>query len=103
MNCLVLIALILVAGCSLVSPETRVREKLLAAGVKPRMANCLAPKLSRKLSTSELEALGRAAKGTGDPQGHVGLGALTDRLQAVNDPHILDVVARAGLSCTILG
>jgi hypothetical protein len=103
MTRLALVALVLVAGCSLVSPETRVRDKLLAAGVKPHMADCLAPKLSRKLSTGELEALGKAAKGTGDHQGHVGLGELTDRLQAINDPHVIAVVTRAGLSCAILG
>ena len=96
-------ALVLLAGCSLVSPEARVREKLLAAGVKPHMANCLAGKLSRKLSTSELEALGKAAKGSGSHDGHVGIGGLADRLQATNDPHIIDVVTRAGLSCAIMG
>ena len=98
-----LTALLLLAGCSVISPEARVREKLLAAGVKPHMANCLAGKLSRKLSYGELEALGKAAKGSGDHQGHLGIGELTDRLQSVNDPHIIDVVTRAGLSCAIMG
>ncbi len=95
-------ALVLLAGCSL-APEARVREKLLAAGVKPHMADCLAGKLSRKLSTSELEALGKAARGSGDTHGHVGIGELADRLQATGDQHIIDVVTRAGLSCAIMG
>ena len=98
-----LTALLLLAGCSAILPEARVREKLLAAGVKPHMANCLAGKLSRKLSTSELEELGKAAKGAGDHQGHLGIGGLADRLASINDPHVSDVVARAGLSCAIMG
>jgi hypothetical protein len=97
------IALLLVAGCSLASPEARIREKLVAAGVKPHMADCLAPKLSRKLSTAELEELGKAAKGAGDHRAHLGIGALADRLQGIDDPHVVDVVTRAGLSCAILG
>jgi hypothetical protein len=91
------------AGCGLVSPEAKVRDRLLAAGVKPHMANCLAPKLVRKLSTAQLEALGKVADlPRGDKQ-HLSIGDLADRLQSVNDPDIVDVVTRAGLACAILG
>ena len=113
-NLLPIAVLALLAGCASLSPEARVHEKLLAAGVKPHLADCLAPKLARKLSIPELEQLGRAAKlarggddteaGTGgDRPHHLGIRELSDRLQAVNDPHIVDVVTRAGLSCAILG
>ena len=101
-----LFAFALLAGCSVISPEARVRDKLLAAGVKPHLADCLAPKLARKLSIPELEQLGKAAKlakRDGDGAHHLKLGELADRLQAVNDPHIIDVVTRAGLSCAIGG
>lgn len=105
-----LTALALLAGCSMISPEARVHEKLIAAGVKPHLADCLAPKLAHKLTISELEQLGKAAKlakadsgDGGDHAHHLGLHALADRLQAVNDPHIVDVVTRAGLSCAIGG
>ena len=37
-----LLALIAVAGCATYSPRARVHDELLRAGVKPRMANCLA-------------------------------------------------------------
>jgi len=105
-----LTTLALLAGCASLSPEARVHEKLLAAGVKPHLADCLAPKLAHKLSISELEQLGKAAKlakatdgGDGDRPRHLGIRELADRLQAVNDPHIVDVVTRAGLSCAIGG
>jgi hypothetical protein len=98
----------LVFGCSLVSPEQRVHEKLIAAGMKPHMADCLAPRLAHKLTTSQLEALGKAAKlgddkPDGGSEGHLSLNKLADRLQAVNDPRIVDVVTRSGLACAIMG
>jgi len=98
-----LASLVLLSGCSLVSPEARIRDKLLAAGIKPHLAACLAAKLSRKLSTSELEELAKAAKGSGDRQDHIGLGELAERLASLDDPHVSDVVTRAGLSCAIMG
>jgi hypothetical protein len=99
------------AGCGIVSPEARVRAKLIGAGIKPHLADCLAPKLVAKLSTEQLEALGqlaKASKGNDDDQGdghkhRHSLAILEDRLQAVNDPQIVDVVGRAALACTILG
>jgi hypothetical protein len=91
------------AGCSLVSPEVKVRNRLLAAGIKPHMANCLAPKLVKKLSLAQLEALAKVAKVPGEDKHHLSIGELEDRLQAVNDPHIVDVVTRAALGCAILG
>ena len=51
-----------VAGCSFVSPEAKVRDRLIAAGVKPPMADCMAGKLVRKLDSGELKQLARVAK-----------------------------------------
>jgi hypothetical protein len=93
----------MLAGCGLVSPEAKVRGKLLAAGVKPHMANCLAPKLVKKLSTAQLEALGKAVKQPREDGHHLSIGDLADRLDAIGDPQIVDVVTRAGLACAILG
>jgi hypothetical protein len=99
--CLALAATL--AGCGIVSPEARVRDKLLAAGVKPHMAKCLAPKLVKKLSTAQLEALGKVAALPHEDKHHLSIGDLEDRLEAVGDPQVVDVVTRAGLACAILG
>lgn len=93
----------LLAGCSTVSPEARVRQKLIEAGVKPRMASCMADKLVRKLSQPELRDLARVAKLPREHPGAMSFGELTDRLQALNNPHIVEVVTRAGLGCAIAG
>lgn len=93
----------LVAGCATVSPEAQVRDKLVAAGVKPHMADCMADKLVRKLDVSELKELGRVAKLPRENPGALSFDELTYRLQAVNNPHIVSVVTRAGLGCAIAG
>jgi hypothetical protein len=101
---LALILIAALAGCGLVvSPEAKVRDRLLAAGVKPHMANCLAPKLVRKLSADQLEALGKLAKVPDEDKHHLSIGALEERLQAVGDPQVVDVVGRAALACAIMG
>ncbi len=94
---------IALAGCSLVSPEAHVREKLIAAGVKPPMAECMAHKLVRKLDTDELRQLSEVAKRPKQQGGDMSFDELADRLRALNDPHIVSVVTRVGLGCAIAG
>jgi hypothetical protein len=93
----------LVAGCSTVSPEAKVRDKLIAAGVKPHMAGCMADKLVRKLDYSELKQLNAVAKLPREHPGALSFDELTYRLQALDNPHIVSVVTRAGLGCAISG
>ncbi len=93
----------LVAGCSTVSPEAKVRDKLIAAGVKPHLASCMADKMVRKLDYSELKEVGRVAKLPREHPGAITFDELTERLQAINNPHIVSVVTRAGLGCAITG
>jgi hypothetical protein len=93
----------IVAGCSSISPETKVRSKLIAAGVKPPMAECMAGKLVRKLDTGELQQLAQVAKLPRQHPGSMTFDELADRLRALNDPHIVNVVTRVGLGCAIAG
>jgi len=97
------IALAGLAGCTAVSPEAKVRDKLVAAGVKPPMAACMADKLVRKLDVSELRELARVAKLPREHPGALSFDELTYRLHAIDNPHIVSVVTRAGLGCAIAG
>lgn len=103
MKRLALLSLALLAGCTIVSPEGKIRDKLVSAGVKPRMAECLAGKLAHNLSYSELKELDRVAKAARPENGHLKFGALAEALKTTNDPHIVDVVTTAGLGCAIGG
>jgi hypothetical protein len=96
-----LLGLAILAGCATPSPRERVHQELLSAGLKPRMANCLADRLVDRLSIAELRQLGRAAKLPRKDVGNMSLNEMVDRLQAVGDPHIVRVVTSAGLGCAI--
>jgi hypothetical protein len=91
------------SGCMTVSPRERVYQKLVEAGMKPRLADCMAEKLVRKLSIAQLKELARVAKLPHKDVGRLSFAELADRLQAVNDPHIVEVVTRAGIGCAIAG
>jgi hypothetical protein len=97
----VLLAALALAGCVTASPRERVRSELLSAGLKPRMADCLADRLVDRLSVGELRQLGRAAKLPRKDVGNMSINELADRLAAVGDPHIVSVVTSAGLGCAI--
>jgi hypothetical protein len=94
---------LLASACSTISPEAKVRQKLVDAGVRPEMAECMAGKLVRKLNDDELHQLARVAKLPGRHPGHLSFDELGERLQALNDPHIVSVVTRVGLGCAIAG
>lgn len=101
---ILLTSLLLLAACATISPEAKVREKLLEAGLKPRMAQCVAEKLVRHLSTAQLRRLGQLAK---LPRRHAAgplrIDEFLARLDALNDPQIVAVATRAGLGCAIAG
>lgn len=92
------------AGCATVTPEQEVRHRLIAAGLKPPVAACMAEKLVRKLSPEELRRLGHAAQlAEGRRIDDMTVRELVDRVAAVGDPHIVEVVTRAGIGCAIAG
>ena len=92
-----LIALAL-AGCATVSPEARVRTKLIEAGIKPPVAGCMAERMVDKLSLAQLRRLGGLAQH--DLRG-MSVDELVHRLRALEDPEIVSVVLKAGIGCSI--
>ena len=97
----VFLAALALAGCAMISPRERVHAELLHAGIKPRMASCLADRLVDRLSIGELKQLGRAAKLPRKDVGAMSIDELAGRLGAIGDPHIVSVVTSAGIGCAI--
>ena len=96
--------LALLAGCATMSPEATVRQRLISAGLKPPLAGCMADKLVRHLSPDQLRTLGHAAQlADGRRIGDMTVRELVDRVSAIGDPHIVEVVTRAGIGCAIAG
>ena len=99
-----LAALIALSACTTVSTEARVREKLIEAGLKPRMAQCVAPRLVERLSLAQLRELGQLAKLPREREvKHMRIEDFLARLSALRDPQIVEVATRAGLGCAIAG
>jgi hypothetical protein len=92
----------LLAGCG-PSREARIEAKLEQAGLKPKLARCMAPKLAGRLSTTQLETLADAAKRRPGDTNRVTLDQIAVRLQQSGDPEIVGIVGRAGFKCAILG
>jgi hypothetical protein len=96
--------LALLAGCAGLSPEARVKQRLIAAGLEPPMAACMAERLVRHLSTDQLRTLGHAVKlGNKEKVGKLKVGELIKRISSIGDPHIVKVVARDGIGCALAG
>ena len=89
------------AGCATVSPEARVRGKLIEAGLRPPVAACMAERMVDRLSLVQLrrlQSLGGLARR--DMRG-MSIDELAHRLRALNDPEIVSVVLRSGIGCSI--
>jgi hypothetical protein len=83
------------AAC--VTPQSRVQAGLENAGLKPRLAHCMAARMIDRLSHDQLRALGGLPKA---PHAH-SFDQLLYRLRALDDPEIVRVTSKAALACEI--
>ena len=98
---LFLLALALLAGCSTVSPEAKVRARLIDAGLSPRMSACMAHRMVERLSLVQLRRI-QSLGGLGHADvGAMSLNELLYRVRALEDPEIVRVVGKAALVCAI--
>lgn len=94
-------AALMLAGCATVSPEARVRDKLMDAGLSPRMSACMAERMVDRLSITQLRRLqSMASLGDADYR-EMTVDRLLHKLRAIDDPEIFSVTSRAGLACAI--
>jgi hypothetical protein len=95
------LAALALAACSTVSPEARVRSKLIEAGIRPPVAGCMAERMVDKLSLVQLKRL-QSLGGLGTKNvREMSVDELVRRLRALDDPEIVSVVLRAGIGCSI--
>jgi hypothetical protein len=93
--------LIALAACTTVSPEARVRTKLIEAGVKPRVATCMAERMVDRLSLVQLKRLQSLGSLPKQDAKSLSIDEIVYRLRALKDPEITSVVLRAGIGCSI--
>jgi len=96
-------AALALAGCATVSPEARVRSKLIAAGLRPSVAGCMAERMVDRLSLAQLKRLQSLSNLANHDMREMSVDELVHRLRALGDPEIVSVVVRAGIGCSIAG
>jgi hypothetical protein len=90
-----LLPLLALAACA--TPESRVQAGLENAGLKPRLAHCMATRMTDRLSHDQLRALAGLPKA---PHAQ-SFDQLLHRLRALDDPRIVRVTSKAALQCEI--
>lgn len=98
-----LIAPLLVAltlsGCA--SPETRIRNALVEAGLSKTVAGCMADRMVDRLSLGQLNKLRGLGK-LQDKRGQkLSIAEYVARTKALQDPEIVSVVTSSGVMCAI--
>ena len=79
--------------------ESRVERALANAGVSPRMAECMAPKMVDRLTLPQLRKLERLGPEEGEYAVPLSGREALARLERVDDAEALEVLVRAGGSC----
>lgn len=91
------------SGCATPSPETRVRNSLISAGISRPVAGCMAERMVKRLSMVQLRKLSSLSKIADKPVDQMSINEILHRVRALGDPEILGVVTTAGLGCAIAG
>ncbi len=95
-----LLVLVLAAGGCAMTPYQRVRAALIEAGVPDPVANCMADRMTKKLSVGQLKELRYLSRSKND-QGHFSTGEFVRRLREINDPEVVLVTSKAALRCSL--
>lgn len=83
------------------TPETKLRNGLMAAGLSRGTSACMADRMVDRLSLAQLRRLSDLSHIREDRIGQMRVGEFWRQIRALRDPEVLAVVTRAGLSCAI--
>ncbi len=89
----------LLAGCA--TPETRIRNALVEAGLPKPVAGCMAGRMVDRLSLMQLNKLRSLDKLKRKKASQITIEEFVTRTRALQDPEILGVVSSSGVICAI--
>ena len=94
------IALFALTGCaSLAKPN--VRSSLIEAGVRPSVADCMADRMTDRLSVQQLQKLKRVKARPGEKKNDLSAAEIVQRVRRVDDTEVVTVTASAGAICSV--
>jgi hypothetical protein len=88
-----IVAAILLAGCA--TPETRLRDGLVNAGLSPPLAGCMAHRMAGRLSLGQLMRL----RDLPQARESVTIGDFLHSVRALRDPGILSITSSSAALC----
>ena len=97
----VTIALTLLTGCA--TPETRVRDGLVNAGLSRPLAACMAGRMVDRLSLLQLRRIGRLGDLRDENPREMTVDQFLHRAHALGDPEIWSVMSSSAALCAISG
>jgi hypothetical protein len=92
-----IIICLLLTGCVSRIAESRVRSALIANGLAPKYADCMAERMVDRLSISQLRKLARL-RGLGETRTPM---AFVAKVRSVNDSEALAVVTSSAAVCAL--
>lgn len=87
------------AACA--TPETRVRNGLMSAGLSKPISACMADRMVDRLSYSQIDKLNGLDKLRKRDPGDISVNEFVKRTKALQDPEILGVVTSSGVVCAL--
>jgi hypothetical protein len=87
------------AGCA--TPETRIRNALVEAGLSKPVAGCMAGRMVDRLSLLQLNKLRGLGKLKDKKVRELSIEEFVKRTKALQDPEILGVVTSSGVICAV--
>ncbi|WP_321326729.1 hypothetical protein [uncultured Parasphingorhabdus sp.] len=91
--------LLTLSACA--TPETRVRNGLMSAGLSAPVSACMADRMVDRLSLGQLRKLGDLGKLKNRDPGEVTVKEFVKETRSLQDPEILGVVTSSGLICAV--
>tara|TARA_R110000824_G_scaffold10312_2_gene45678 strand:- start:1012 stop:1326 length:315 start_codon:yes stop_codon:yes gene_type:complete len=92
-------ALSALAACA--TPETRVRNGLMSAGLSAPISACMADRMVDRLSLGQLNKLNGLGKLKKRKPGDVTINEFVKQTRALQDPEIVGVVTSSGVICVV--
>lgn len=98
-KCLILLPLLALSACA--TPETRLRNGLVGAGLSERMAGCMAGRMIDRLSIVQLRRLQSLASLKEARGRALSVADFLPKVRALHDPEILSETSRAAGACAL--
>lgn len=99
----VVLPLLALSACTTVSPEVRLRDGLVDAGLSPRIAGCMAERMVDRLSIAQLKRLKSLASLKDARIEEMTVAQFLHKVRGLEDMELLEVTTRAGIGCAISG